>query len=118
MSKMLRVIAAIVCIAEFSGAAFASHKVGKHFGEIVSIDAAAGQIVVTSGKGKESENITIAVNAETKIIKAGKTITFADLVAGNKVKFKLSSDNKTASSIVVLKDKIEASATPAAPPEP
>jgi len=118
MLKMLSIIAAIVCTAALTGIAFASHKGGKHFGEIVSIDATASQIVATSGKGEESENITIDVNAETKIIKTGKTITFADLVVGDKVKVRLSSDNKTAGSIIVMREKTETYSAPSASPTP
>ena len=55
-------------------------------GTVVSADAKAGSMVVKvdAGSGK-TEDVTVAVPADAKIIKAGKKIALADVGGGEKV---------------------------------
>jgi len=69
-------------------------------GTVVSVDAAAKQIVVKNSEGK-MDNVTFDVNDNANIRKTGKTITLSDIAAGDKVMvaFKHKDDKRTATSI-------------------
>lgn len=105
MSKILSITAALICLCAFAAAAFTPLKTDGIFGKIVSIDAAAHQLVMTVSMGGQSKNLTVAVTAETRIGKAGTPITLTDLAVGDKIRVRLNDDNKTASSILVITAK-------------
>ena len=54
-------------------------------GTVVSTDAQANSIVVKVDQGGKSEDVTVAVAPDTKIIKAGKKIALMDVAGGEKV---------------------------------
>lgn len=82
-------------------------KLEKFSGELKSVDAMAKSFVVAKGK----EEKTIVVNDNTKITKAKKDLTFADLKAGMSivVGYKKEMDKNMAATIKV--------AAPKAPPK-
>jgi hypothetical protein len=76
-------------------------KLNKWKGTVKAVDAAAGKITVTDKKGM---TMTMPVTAETKIMKNGKPIAFADLKAGEKVRIMYEGDMKMP---MVRKIKVE-----------
>src|ERR1035437_2819609 len=102
MSKKLSIIAAVVCALAFTGTVFAEEtqqpaaptaaattpakqtKTSIRTGEVVSVDAAANQLVLKSSEEK-AENTAFDVTAKTNIRKAKKEIALSDIVAGDKV---------------------------------
>jgi hypothetical protein len=95
MGKYLLVICAILCFA-VAGVAVAQEKAKDpqksesspppepkiRSGEITSIDAAKNDVVIKDETGAE---IHLMIGTSTKIIKAGKAVTLADLKVGDKL---------------------------------
>ena len=54
-------------------------------GKVVSADAVANTVVVSSMKNKKEVDETVVVDAKTKIKKAQKEIAISDIAAGDKV---------------------------------
>jgi hypothetical protein len=81
-------------------------KLEKFSGELKSVDAMAKSFVVAKGK----EEKTIVVNDNTKITKAKKDLTFADLKAGMSivVGYKKEMDKNMAATIKVAAPKAPA----------
>jgi hypothetical protein len=70
-------------------------------GEVVSVDATANTITVKDKSGKSE---TLTLGPKVVVRKAGKTITFADVSAGDRVsvRYRTEADKKIATSIYVL----------------
>ena len=95
MGKYVLVICAILCFG-LAGVAVAQEKpkdpqksesapppaAKMQSGEITSIDAAKGEVVIKDQAGAE---VHILIVTSTQITKAGKTITLADLKVGDKL---------------------------------
>lgn len=81
----------------------------KHaMGKVESVNAAANSVVVKTAK---NATLTVVVNAQTKITKAGKAATLADLAAGDSVKvsYTVGADkSNTATEITVKAPKAPA----------
>jgi len=64
-------------------------------GEVVSVDAANGAVVVKKALDAVktvSENVTLSVSSETKIVQGDVSLKLADLKAGDKVEAKVVKD--------------------------
>ncbi|MFH0948818.1 MAG: hypothetical protein V1833_07535 [Elusimicrobiota bacterium] len=85
-------------------------------GTVASVDAAKGEVVVSVvDKEKKSVDETVTTDEKTKITKAGKKITFADVINGEKISvvYFVSADRKIAKSISVLVQRIRKQTAPA-----
>jgi hypothetical protein len=88
MGKYVLAVAAVLCIAVLGMAAAqqksddaAQKKAAKvQTGEVVSIDPMKNEIVIKDNTGAEAH---LLISASTKITKAGKAITLADVKVGD-----------------------------------
>jgi hypothetical protein len=85
-------------------------------GEVVSVDAIANTLII---KTKAAED-TFSVNADTKILSAGKAIAIGDLKTGAKVKVTYKNEEGKKVALKVTEEIAKAAAAPkkepAAPP--
>ena len=131
MFRKLSILATVVCALAFAGTVFgddaipaavtapAQHsKTSLISGAVVSVDAAAKQIVVKNSEGKMND-VTFDVSDKANIKKAGKDAALSDIAAGDKVMvaFRHKDDKRIATSIKVKAPKAAPATTeaPAAP---
>jgi len=138
MFKKLSILATIACAFAFTGTVLADEtapaaapsvaagqsvpamhtKTSIIGGTVVSVNAAAKQLVVKNSEGK-MDDVTFDVGDKANIRKMGKEITLSDIVAGDKVMvaFKHKDDKRIATSIRVRAPKpaAEAPTVPATP---
>lgn len=107
MSKILCIIAAVVCVFALAGQASAG---GVKTFQVLAVDTTANQVTFATGNGNKT--ITVDVTGETKLFKEGTKITIGDLVVGDTVKVRLSTDRKSASSIIVMRTAVSSSPNP------
>jgi len=102
---MALVLTVGICLPAFAQESAATVTATVVTGEVVSVDAAAGSIVVKQVKdiaAGTSENYTIAVTQDTKITKAEVVLKIADLKAGDKVTVNAKAEGKALKAETVI----------------
>jgi hypothetical protein len=74
--KSFTTVLAVFAVLGFVSTTMAQEKLSLLYGKVISVDAAAGKIVIAP---KEGPQVTVTTDAGTKILVSGKSATLADV---------------------------------------